>query len=91
MSQREERQDAALVGLIDARCDCERCTSRTEDIYRMVGSCSNCGAGPFLILYRSGDKAYDQDCPECGCDYTVRLYGQRKATPDEIPAAVTHG
>lgn len=74
---------------IDARCDCDRCTSRTEDVYRMVGSCSNCKAEGLLILYRAGDKIADQDCPVCEDQYSVRTYSQRLASPDEIPASTT--
>ncbi len=72
---------------IEGRCFCSRCTERTEDVYRMVGSCSNCGTTDLLIIYRAGDKIADQDCPTCGCDYSVRTYSQRLATPDEVPAA----
>lgn len=76
-----------LAGMIDARCFCTRCEERTTSIYRMVSSpCSNCGAGPFLILNRAGDKAADLDCPECGNFWTVKQ--ARRATEDEIPAAV---
>jgi len=75
-----------LVGLIDARCGCSKCTERTQSIYRMVGDCANCKAGPFLILYRSGDQAAKQDCPRCGNYWTVRPH--RPATDDEVPAAV---
>lgn len=78
---------SALVGIIDGRCGCRKCVERTEDIYRMVGSCSNCDAGPFLILYRAGDPKADQDCPTCGNDWTVRRYSQRRANEDEVPTA----
>lgn len=78
---------SALAGTIDGRCTCYDCRARTEDIYRMVGSCSNCHAGPFLILYRAGDPVSDQDCPACGNYWTVRRYDQRPATADEIPVA----
>lgn len=79
----------ALEGVIDGRCFCERCEDRTQDIYRMVGSCRNCGAGPFLILYRAGDKAARKDCPACGGYWDV--HPDRRATDDEIPAAVRAG
>lgn len=68
--------------VIDARCFCNRCVGRTEDIYRMVGRCSNCGTDKFLIIYRSGDPVAKQDCPCCGC-HTVNTY--RKANDEEIP------
>lgn len=72
---------------IDARCGCSACEERTQDIYRMVGSCSNCGATDILILYRAGDSKADLDCPVCGHYYSVNRVGQRLATPEEIPAA----
>jgi len=72
---------------IDGRCDCQRCVERTEDIYRMVGWCTNCGTEDILILYRAGDSVADQDCPVCENYYTVRRSSQRLATPDEVPAA----
>lgn len=71
---------------VDGRCHCERCRSRTEDIYRMIGTCLNCGATPILMLFRAGDNASSQTCPTCGCSY--KLAPQRLATPDEIPDAV---
>lgn len=77
--------EQALVGFIDARCGCDRCETRTGNVYRMVGRCSNCTLEPLLILYRAGDKASPQDCPGCG-NRSVSPF--RRATPDEIPAAV---
>ena len=70
---------------IDGRCGCDRCTSRTSDMYRMVGSCWNCHTADILILYRAGDPAAKQDCPVCG-NYDA-VHPSRRATPDEIPAA----
>lgn len=72
---------------IDGRCACARCVARTENIYRMVGSCSNCGTTDILILYRVGDPTADQDCPRCGNYNSVHSLGQRLATPEEIPVA----
>jgi hypothetical protein len=72
---------------IDGRCGCSRCEERTQNIYRMVGSCSNCGTSGILILYRAGDPVADQDCPVCEGSWTVRGNGQRLATPEEIPVA----
>ena len=77
-----------LQGVIDARCHCQQCRDRTENIYRQVsGTCRNCGAGPFLILYREGDPASAQDCPRCKSGYKP-VSSERPATADEIPAAV---
>jgi ssDNA-binding Zn-finger/Zn-ribbon topoisomerase 1 len=76
-------QEKPLV-LIDGRCGCDRCRARTENIYRMIGTCYNCRAKNFLILFRAGDPAAEQDCPTCGKWHSV--HPQRLATPDEIPA-----
>jgi transcription elongation factor Elf1 len=70
-------------GVADGRCFCSRCTSRTEDIYRMVGRCSNCGSD-VLCIYRAGDKAAPLECPTCEVYRAVTP--QRLATPDEVPA-----
>lgn len=69
---------------VDARCNCRACVERTENIYRMIGSCNNCGAEPILILYRAGDRASDQDCPVCGNWHSVKA--TRLAEPNEIPS-----
>jgi hypothetical protein len=73
------------VIIIDARCYCARCEAHSQNIYRMVGSCRNCGTQDILMLFRVGDPATARDCPICGCFWTVAPV--RKATPDEIPAA----
>lgn len=72
-----------MAAFIDARCGCPRCEARTGDVYRMVGHCANCGADGILILYRKGDQAARQDCPICGCTWSV--VADRLATADEIP------
>lgn len=69
---------------VDAQCHCNRCTSRTTDTYRMVGKCSNCGAEA-LVMYRSGDKSADADCPTCGVWHSIKT--TLLAADDEIPAA----
>jgi len=71
---------------IDGRCGCSRCVERTENIYRMVGSCFNCGAKDILMLFRAGDWAANLDCPVCGNWHGV--HAQRLAAEDEIPAPV---
>jgi deoxycytidylate deaminase len=74
-----------LEGTIDGRCGCEKCRARTENVYRQVsGKCRNCGAGPFLILYREGDPAASQDCPRCRGGYKP-VSAERPATDDESP------
>jgi hypothetical protein len=81
-----------LAGMIDARCPCRRCERRTQNLYRMVsGRCSNCGAGPYLMLFRSGDPATARGCPACGSTYST-VSPIRLATADEIPVGVDgHG
>lgn len=70
---------------IDMRCPCKKCRRRTENIYRMVGQCINCGTKPILMLFREGDPATAGGrCPLCG---NGRVVAQRLATPDEIPEA----
>lgn len=74
-----------MTMFIDARCGCSRCVDRTENVYRMVGHCTNCGAKDILILYRAGDRAARLDCPVCGNYRSVSA--DRLATADEIPEA----
>ena len=69
-------------------CMCAKCEARTRDIYRMVGTCYNCGQKDILMLFRAGDKAAHLDCPVCGNWRSV--HSQRLATPDEIPASEPH-
>ena len=73
-----------MARFVDARCGCSRCVARTENVYRMMGHCVNCGANNILILYREGDEAARQDCPMCGNWRSVTP--DRLATADEIPA-----
>lgn len=72
---------------IDARCGCAKCEERTQNVYRQVGWCSNCGAEGIVVLYRAGDSVRDLDCPVCEHVYSVRSTSQRLATPDEVPYA----
>lgn len=69
--------------IVDRRC--WRCQDggRTG-IYRMIGGCRNCGAGPVLGLFSITHEASGGDCPVCRCS---RLHWDRLATADEIPAA----
>lgn len=70
---------------VSGKCMCDRCESRTQDIYRMVGSCSNCCAEDILMLFRAGDRARSLDCPVCRVYSSVRPL--RLATADEVPVA----
>jgi len=66
-------------------CQCQRCTSRTSDIYRMIGTCTNCMADRILMLFRAGDRAERLTCPICRCSNAVMPI--RVATVDEVPSA----
>lgn len=70
---------------VDCRCNCLRCQAGSQDMYRMVGNCWNCGQNDVLMLFRKGDPSYhDRECPKCGYR---SLKAKRLATRDEIPAA----
>jgi predicted nucleic-acid-binding Zn-ribbon protein len=69
-----------MPGSVDARCPDKWCTSK--DVYRMVGTCVNCGNTDIIVLYTSGHVARDATCPACGCE---RVTAKRLATPDEVP------
>ena len=68
---------------VDGRCGCPRCVARTENIYRMVGTCLNCGTKPILMIFRAGDPTAKLDCPRCD---NRSVESQRIAGEDEIPA-----
>lgn len=70
---------------VDARCGCDKCEERTQNVYRMVGWCSNCKAEGIVVLYRAGDSVRDVDCPICEHGWSVRGSSQRLATPEEVP------
>ena len=74
-----------IIATVDGRCGCANCKARTENIYRMIGVCYNCGAKPILMLFRAGDPSASQDCPKCGNYHTV--HSTRLATDDEVPYA----
>jgi hypothetical protein len=64
----------------DARCNHRGCPEK--DIYRMVGTCGNCGTEGVLMLFTEGHETYQQQCPTCGCRSVSAL---RLATEEEIP------
>lgn len=70
---------------VDARCHCDRCEARTQNIYRMVGNCINCGVADILMLFREGDRKCDWICQTCGV--AGALHPTRLASEDEIPEA----
>jgi hypothetical protein len=67
---------------VDRRCDDRICVHK--GIYRMVGSCFNCGTKDVLVLFTAGHETHKVDCPVCGCKHVQHF---RLATEDEIPAA----
>lgn len=69
---------------VDGRCNCSKCESRTQNIYRMIGTCSNCGLSPILMLFREGDNTAKLRCPTCG---NISVSSFRLATIDEIPVS----
>lgn len=71
---------------IDGRCFCKCCEARTQNVYRLVGQCSNCGHGDMLMIFRAGDRKRGLDCPVCGVSNAVTAI--RLATEDEIPEPV---
>ncbi len=70
----------------DGRCTWTTCSGK--GVYRMVGSCGNCGAGPVLMLFGAGHDACALRCPVCEVE-AVRP--SRLATDDEISAAEPAG
>lgn len=68
---------------VDARCPHRLCEAK--NIYRMVGSCSNCGTSDVLMLFTaSHDSNSPEVCPTCECR---TLRAKRLATDEEIPVA----
>jgi hypothetical protein len=46
-----------------------RCTDKhhdPNDTYTMTGSCTNCGDGPFLMIFTKGHDKCRLTCPTCG-------------------------
>lgn len=67
---------------VDERCSDKAC--KHKGVYRMVGSCQNCGLDRVLVLFTAGHETRQAECPKCQCQ-TVGRY--RSATDDEIPEA----
>ena len=57
---------------VDGRCVCEAYTARTQDFYRMVGVCVNCGSTPIIMTFRVGYRTQYLTCPVCGTTRTVQ-------------------
>lgn len=74
---------------VDARC--KRDGHERDNIYRMVGHCTNCGTADVLLLITEGHEAprtNNARCPVCGCSgYKGGIHPDRLATADEIPVA----
>jgi hypothetical protein len=75
------KEDATML-TADGRCTWKTCTEK--GVYRMVGSCWNCMAGPILLLFSGGHDAHALACPVCGVQ---QVRASRPAADDEIPAA----
>lgn len=57
--------------VLDGRCKCAACVSRTEETYELPYACINC-EWTGTATFRKGDKARDMSCPHCGCWNTAR-------------------
>lgn len=71
---------------VDATCSL--CRRDGKGAYRMVGSCSNCGAGPILVLRSVTHEVRAEECPVC---HTSHVLTTRLATDDEIPVNFGEG
>jgi predicted Zn finger-like uncharacterized protein len=59
--------------IVDASCDCKRCTAGSKEMYDLPGRCPNCGT-EFTVRSRKGDPApYSVTCPSC----EVNVYSWR--------------
>ena len=67
---------------VDDRCSLGGCPDK--GIYRMVGSCMNCGLADVLILYTAGHETNKVECPTCR---NTTVTAKRLATVDEFPEA----
>ena len=72
-------ESAAPLPVADGRCGHPACDGK--DAYRMAGSCSNCMAGPFELLFTAGHPGRALDCPVCGVD---RLQPSRAASGEAV-------
>lgn len=81
-TETETASSGRFYPLVDHRCKDHRCDE--PNVYRMVGSCTNCHHGPLLILLTARHRRTSEAlCPKCG-NYTVTC--QRLAEDDELPA-----
>lgn len=66
---------------IDAQCHCQSCETRTKKTYALPAVCINCGAGPFVVTFRKGDKSafgsLGPQCPNCETYSLKRKYEGR--------------
>lgn len=86
MASRDELIKAYIKSkkILDLRCFCDTCKSRTEDIYHLSAKCINCGWTGIATL-RKGDKPPTyKECPHCGCSFTL-CYGNDPLFEDENP------
>lgn len=72
------REQSVPIPVISDLCMHKACAEKGT--YYMVGSCSNCRRGPFLLQFRRGHPHYSLTCPVCGVD---RVEVERAACDNE--------
>lgn len=73
---------------VDARCGCLDCRARTENIYRMIGACSNCGQkrADYTAMTRAVAKAWKREQKEIILTLQ-KVLRQQKTEQDRADAA----
>jgi hypothetical protein len=72
---------ANLTRVLDCCCYCVKCVSRTQETYRLRGTCPNCEEA-FTAVIRKGDRRPTMvDCPACGV-YAVPCWGGLVEEPE---------
>ena len=65
--------------IVDLRCTCANCVSRTQRFYLLAASCPNCQSR-LIVRVRKGDKPspWSTDCPKCGVSgiQTAEMIGE---------------
>ena len=71
---------------VDARCNMH--AHGRDDIYVMIGHCTNCHIEDVLVRLTVGHAvgSWQPKCPVCGCEgYSGGIHCDRLAIGDEIP------
>lgn len=72
----------AELQVIDYTCSCDRCTSRTNQRYRLPFGCHTCGT-EWIGEMRFGDQPTSHaDCPGCGGAHTYHKPDLIKVEPE---------